>query len=35
MAKLLLSLYKKRSNLIKNNGFTIIEVLAVLVIMSI
>jgi prepilin-type N-terminal cleavage/methylation domain-containing protein len=35
MVKFLLSLNQKKSNLIKNNGFTLIEVLAVLVILSI
>jgi prepilin-type N-terminal cleavage/methylation domain-containing protein len=35
MVKLLLSLYQKRSNLIKDNGFTLIEVLVVLVILGI
>jgi prepilin-type N-terminal cleavage/methylation domain-containing protein len=35
MVKFLLSLYQNRSNFIKNNGFTLIEVIAVLVILSI
>jgi prepilin-type N-terminal cleavage/methylation domain-containing protein len=35
MVKFLLPLYQKRSNFIKNNDFTLIEVLAVLVILGI
>jgi prepilin-type N-terminal cleavage/methylation domain-containing protein len=35
MVKFFLSLYQKRPNWIKNNGFTLIEVLAVLVILGI
>jgi prepilin-type N-terminal cleavage/methylation domain-containing protein len=34
MVKILFSLYQKRSKMIKSNGFTLIEVLAVLVILS-